>query len=100
MYLSITSLLVYNLWACSRLPICSGALHTELMWEEVVSSMMNCFKTDPIISRPVPGSGCKRHKVLVLNPVSAANLTLLIGSVVVCEHSGPNCLPSKYTVRN
>lgn len=76
--------------------IYSGALHTELMQEGVVSSMMNCFKTDPIISRPVPGSSCKRHKVLVLNPVSAANLTLLIGSVVVCEHSGPYCLPSEY----
>lgn len=62
--------------------------------------MMNCFKTDPIIPRPVPGSGCKRHKVLALNPVSAANLTLLISSVVVCEHSGPNSLPSKYTVQN
>lgn len=61
-------------------------LHTELKLEEVVSSMMNCFQTDPIISRPVAGNGCKRHKVLVLNPVSAANLTLLIGSVVVCEH--------------
>lgn len=95
------SLLVYNLWVCARVPtICIGVLHTELMWEGVVSSMMNCFKTDPIISRPVPGSGFKRHKVLALNPVSAANLTLLIGSVVVCEHSGPNCLPSKYTVRN
>lgn len=77
-----------------------GGPNTDLMLEELVSSMMNCFRTDPIISRPVPGSGCKRHKVLVLNPVSAANLTLLIGSVVVCEHSRPNCLPSKYTERN
>lgn len=79
--------------------IYSGALHTELMQEGVVSSMMNCFKTDPIISRPVPGSSCKRHKVLVLNPVSAANLTLLIGSMALCEHSGPYSLPLN-TVQN
>lgn len=72
-----------------------GTVHTELMWKEVVSSMMNCFKTDPITSRPVAGSGCKRHKVLVLNPVSAASLTLLIGSAVVREHLGPSCLPSQ-----
>lgn len=77
----------------------SGAFHTELMQDGVVSSMMNCFKTDPIISRPVPGSSCKRHKVLVLNPVSAANLTLLIGSTVVCEHLGPYGLPLN-TVQN
>lgn len=40
---------------CS-VPLCLYAartLHTKLMWEEVVSSMMNCFKTDPITSRPV-----------------------------------------------
>lgn len=40
----------------------------------VVSSMMNCLKTDPIISRLIAGSSCKRHKVLVLNPVSACKL--------------------------
>ena len=66
----------------------------------MVSPVMNCSGTDPIISSPVAGSGRKRHKVLVLNPVSAANLTLLIGSVALCEHLGPNCLPSKYTESN
>lgn len=85
---------------CAGGPNAAGALHTALMWKEMVSSMMDCFKTDPIISRPLPGSGCKRHNVLELNPVSAENLTLLIGSVIVCEHLGPNCLPSKYTVWN
>lgn len=93
------SVLVYNLRACSGVTIYSGAFHTELMQDGMVSSMMNCFKTDPIISRPVPGSSCKRHKVLVLNPVSAANLTLLIGCMVVCEHLGPHALPLN-TVQN
>lgn len=107
-YLSALSLLVYNLFMgmfqcnsrATQYCLCTGAFCTELMWEEVVSPMMNCLRTDPIISRPMSGSGRKRHKVLVLNPVSAANLTLLIGSVVACEHSGPSCLPSKYTVLN
>lgn len=76
----------------------AGSLHTEQIWKEMVSFMINCYKTDPIISRPVLGSSCKRHKVLVLNPVSAANL--LIGSKVKCEHSGQNCLPCICTVWN
>ena len=51
------------------------------------SAVIKCVGTHPIIFRPVAGRGCRRHKVLVLNPVSAANLTLLIGSgVVLCEH--------------
>lgn len=77
-----------------------GMLHSGIMCEKVVSPMMNYFQSDPIISRPVPGSGCKRHKVLVLNPVSAAKLTLLIGSVVALEHSGTNCMHSEYTIQN
>jgi hypothetical protein len=70
------------------------------MWEEVVSPVMKCWGTDPIISKPEPASGRKRHQLLVLNPVSAASLTLLIGSMALCEHSGPHCLPSKYTGLN
>lgn len=51
-----------------------GPFTQALALEEVVSSVMNCLKTDPIIFWLVAGSSCKRHKVLVLNPVSACKL--------------------------
>lgn len=94
MILWICMLLIASIYCCFS--VCTymiGMVQPELMCKEVVFPMMNCFKSDPIISRPVAGSGCKRHKVLVLNPVSAANLTLLIGSVVVREHSGLTACP-------
>lgn len=65
-------------------PTCFGIAQTKLMWGMVVFSAMNYLETDPIIARSAPGSDCRRHKVLVLNLVSAANFTVLIGCMLAC----------------
>ena len=46
------------------------AFYAGLMWEVVVFPVMNGSGTDRIICRPASGSSRKRHKLLVLNPVS------------------------------
>lgn len=43
--------------------------------------VMNCLGSDPIIPNPVLGKLCKRHKLLMSNPVSGRASTPLTGSL-------------------
>lgn len=43
--------------------------------------VMNCLGSDPIIPNPVLGKLCKRHKLLMSNPVSGRDSTPLTGSL-------------------
>lgn len=52
--------------------------------------VMNCLGSDPIIPNPVLGKLCKRHKLLMSNPVSGRASTPLTASLAQWQNQWKN----------